>query len=139
MPVTRDQADVLAALAVAIRAENRHGRWDKPGIVAAIGRVKSRSLADVVLAVARAADMPDLDTPGAIGNPTASCWVERKVDRMPLEPYDPTTACDTCSQPEHRHGPTSGHDFVSAHDATRARSHETPKPPLPRPRQETTR
>lgn len=134
MPVTRDQADVLAALAVAIRAESRYDRWDKPGIVASIGHVKERSLADVMLAVARAADMPDLDTPGAIGNPTTSCWDERKTDRQRLEPYDPAISCDTCSQPEHRHTPTSGHEFISVLDANRRRDN-APKPPLPRPTQ----
>jgi len=52
----------------------------------------------------------------------------------PRNLFDPTTACDTCSQPEHRHGSTSGHEFVSVLDANRRRD-QTPKPPLPRPTQ----
>lgn len=44
---------------------------------------------------------------------------------------DPTGTCDTCSQPEHRHGPMSGHEFVSVVEAARSRG-ATPKPPLPR-------
>lgn len=82
--VTREQADALASLAADIRAAAGHGRWDRPGIKAAIGRVKDRSLADVMLAVARAADDPSLTTPGAIGNPQTSCWVERNTVRRSL-------------------------------------------------------
>lgn len=131
MTVSREQADALAALAAAIRAENRYDRWDKSGIVAAIGHVKERSLADVALAVVRAADTEDLDTPGAISNPRALCWEERNTGRRRIEPYDPTSACDTCSLPAHRHGPTSGHEFVSVVEAARSRDTRT-KPPLPR-------
>lgn len=129
MTVSREQADSLAALAVAIRADNRFGRWDKAGIVAAIGHVKDRSLADVALAVVRAADTEDLDTPGAIANPRALCWEERKPDRTRVEPFDPSWSCDTCSLPAHRHGPNSGHDFESVVAAARRRD-STPKPPL---------
>lgn len=45
--------------------------------------------------------------------------------------FDPTSACDVCAQPQHRHAPTSGHEFVSALDAARRRE-TTPKPRLPR-------
>ena len=50
MPVTKAQAASLAELAAACRP---HGapRWDAAGIVAAIGKVKHLSLADVALAV----------------------------------------------------------------------------------------
>lgn len=44
---------------------------------------------------------------------------------------DPAAACDTCSQPAHRHGPASGHHFISVIDANRRRDTQ-PKPPLPR-------
>lgn len=44
---------------------------------------------------------------------------------------DPAESCDTCFQPAHRHGPTSGHEFVSVVEAARARD-TNPKPPLPR-------
>lgn len=48
---------------------------------------------------------------------------------------DPTGTCDTCAQPEHRHGPTSGHEFVSVVEAARSRD-TSPKPRLPRVRTE---
>lgn len=130
MPVTTtDQLDALILLAKAIRAENRYDRWDGPGIKAAIGNVRDRSLADVMLAVARGADNPELDTPGAIGNPRSSAWDERRTDRMPIEPYDPSTFCGTCGQPEHRcrSNQHNGHEFVTAIDTIRSarRNQET--------------
>lgn len=138
MPVTRDQADALAALAVAIRAESRYDRWDRSGIVANIGHVKDRPLADVALAVIRAADSEDLDTPGAIANPRSLCWEERKTDRQRIEPYDRRTFCGWCSQPEHRcrTNPNADHAFESAEqrDARIARE-QADRQPLPRPRQ----
>ncbi|WP_418060784.1 hypothetical protein [Pimelobacter simplex] len=44
---------------------------------------------------------------------------------------DPTTACDVCSLPAHRHTNNGGHEFVSVADATRART-VRPKPRRPR-------
>ena len=80
MPVTKEQADMIAALATACRP---HGapRWDAPGVVAAIGKVKHMSLADVVLAVIRAADDREVRTPGVIGNTRSTCWQERANER----------------------------------------------------------
>lgn len=48
-------------------------------------------------------------------------------------PFDPSSSCDECSQPEHRHTPLSGHAYESVVDANRRRD-AAPKPPLPRPR-----
>src|ERR1044072_2861107 len=98
MPVTKDQAATLAQLAIACRPHGaRH--WDAGGIVAAIGKVKHLSLADVALAVIRAADDRALETPGPIGNPRAHCWSERKADRpAPLEPWNPHEFCEACGR-----------------------------------------
>lgn len=132
MAVTRDQAEALATLAANVRAEAKTSRWDKPGIMTAIGRVKDRTLADVALAVIRAADDPTLDTPGAIGNPTTSCWAERATRHAAFEPYDPAAFCGTCGKPELtcRRNEHSGHEFIRAVDRDRrARAHVTTEAP----------
>ena len=97
MPVTKPQAEMLAALATAARP---HGapRWDAPGVMAALAAVRHLDLAEVLMAVGRAARDRDLNTPAAIGNTAAPCWVERPVERwMP----DKTTAegrCGVCGK-----------------------------------------
>ena len=130
MPVTKDQAAQLASLAAAIRPHGAR-RWDHTGIVAQIAKVQHLHLADVALAVIRAADDRDLETPGAIGNPAAPCWKERKTDRpQPVEPFNPTSTCGICGRTEThcRRNQHSGHTFINAVDDTRqARRHqETP-------------
>lgn len=127
MPVTRDQAAALAELAAAIRPHGAR-RWDKTGIVAAISNVKDMHLADVCMAVIRAADDRTLETPGAIGNPKAPCWADKRNDRpQPITPYDPLATCGICGKDEGfcRRNPHSGHEFTSSVDVTRqARNHQ---------------
>lgn len=99
MPVTKDQAILIAELAAAARPFGAR-RWDIAGIVAAIRPVAQMHLADVILAAIRAADDHTLDTPAAIGNTKSSCWRERGTDR-------PTTT-DARICPQHAvqfHGP----------------------------------
>lgn len=127
MPVTKDDAVRLADLAVAIRPHGAR-RWDKPGIVAAIGRVKDLHLADVAMAVIRAADDRSLETPGAIGNPSAPCWADRRPDRPQVRvSADPLSTCGICGRDEGfcRRNQHSGHEFISSVDDTRrARKHQ---------------
>ena len=92
MPVTKPQAEMLATLAVAARPHGAR-RWDAPGVMAALGKVRNLELAEVLMAVGRAARDRDLETPAAIGNTAAPCWVERPVERW--EP-EKTTAVDRC-------------------------------------------
>lgn len=92
MPVTKDQAEMIATLAVAARPHGAR-RWDAPGVMAAMSRVRHLDLAEVMMAVARAARDSELNTPAPIGNPAALCWIERPVERF--EP-DKTTAEDRC-------------------------------------------
>jgi hypothetical protein len=126
--VTHDQAQLLATLARAIRPHGAR-RWDEAGIVAAIGRVKHLALADVAQAVIRAADDRSLETPGAIGNPSAPCWKERVADRpQPITPYDPAKFCDICGKSSH--AATSDHEFITAAEHARRLSHDTHKPSL---------
>lgn len=99
MTVTKPQADMLAALAVAARP---HGapRWDAPGVVTAIGKVKHLSLAEVMRAVANAAADRDLNTPGAIANTTAPCWRTPTGEPPPHVPaaIPRHERCSTCSK-----------------------------------------
>ena len=113
MPITDQQIRALAFLAAAARPHGAR-RWDEPGIAAAITRVRHLHLPDVALAVIRAADDRTLDTPGAIANPTASCWRERATDRpFTVGPrVEPQDRCSVCSQPLVGHHPTDGHDPI---------------------------
>lgn len=97
MPVTKDQAEMLAALAVAARPHGAR-RWDAPGVVAAIGKVKHLELAEVIMAVGRAARDRDLTTPAAIGNPSAPCWIERPVERFVPDKTTPEGRCGVCGK-----------------------------------------
>ena len=96
MPVTDQDARALAYLAARMRPHGAR-RWDEAGIVAAIGKVKHLSLADVALAVTRAADDRTLETPAPIGNVRSTCWRERSTDR-PAEhkPFVREHTCGVC-------------------------------------------
>jgi hypothetical protein len=116
MTVTKPQAEALTTLAIACRPTGA-SRWDPAGVMAAIGKVRHLSLADVALAVIRAADDRALETPAPIGNPKAHCWRERGTDRpRELDPYDLNLACGICDLrqdqcqaiPEH----ISGHTYL---------------------------
>ena len=80
MGVTKDQAIRLSELACDMRP---HGapRWDVPGVLAQIEKVAYLALADVTMAVARAASDRTLNTPGAISNLRSTCWRERVAER----------------------------------------------------------
>lgn len=96
MPVTDQEARALAYLAARMRPYGAR-RWDEPGIIAAIAKVKHLELAEVTLAVARAADDRDLETPAPIGNMRSSCWRERNTNR-PAEhkPFVREHTCGVC-------------------------------------------
>lgn len=88
---------MLAALAAACRP---HGapRWDQAGIMAALGKVRHLSLADVALATFRAADDRESKTPGVIGNPQSPCWSERANERPANRDNPPKhERCGVCS------------------------------------------
>lgn len=130
MPLTDQDIRALTYLAARCRPSGAP-RWDEAGIAAAITKVRHLHLTDVVMAAIQGADDEKAVTPGVIANTSSPNWQVRPVRPPALAPYDPTTACDICSLPEHRHTPLSGHDWISAHDAARRRD-TTPKPPLPR-------
>lgn len=114
--ITKSQAEALTSLAVAIRPHGAR-QWDAAGVMAAILKVRHLHLADVAMAVIRAADDRALETPAPIGNPKARCWVDKKPDHpRPLEPYDVAQVCGVCEKRESvcRAIPksVSGHTFV---------------------------
>lgn len=97
MPVTKDQAQMLAALAVACRPKGAP-HWDAPGVVAVIGRVNNLLLADVAHAVIRAAEDPTAQTPGVIAATSSVHWRERSPHRTVPTPPKPGEACRTCGK-----------------------------------------
>lgn len=92
---------MLAALAVAARPHGAR-RWDAPGVIAAIAKVKHLDLAEVIKTVGRAAGDRDLDTPAAIGNTTAPCWIERPIERWTPDKVEIADRCSTCGKSRDR-------------------------------------
>ncbi len=128
MPVTKDQADMLAHLACAARPHGAR-RWDEPGVVAALLNVRHLDLAEVMGTVARAAADGELQTPGAIGNPAAPCWRNHDTADAPVtrDKYDPATTCTSCGLErqtcEARRSPDDDHVFAPV---GAARGHRRP-------------
>lgn len=97
MTVTKPQAEMIASLAVAARPHGAR-RWDTAGVMAALGKVRGLELADVMMAAGRAARDRSLDTPAAIGNTAAPCWVERPVERFVPEKTTAEDRCGVCGK-----------------------------------------
>ena len=86
MPVTKDQAHMLASLAVACRPRGAP-HWDEAGVVAAIAKLNGLLLADVAHAVLRAAEDATAKTPGVITATSSIHWRERSPHHTtPLPP-----------------------------------------------------
>lgn len=131
--MTLDATDQRAIVWTAKRIRDQlHGarNWDEAGIAVAVAKVTHLHLADVMMAACRAADDRSLDTPGAIGNPSAPCWAERRTDRpQPVERFDRGETCTTCGRPEDRcrartavmaeRGIPDAHDFESVQQRDR--------------------
>ena len=84
MTVTRDQAQMLASLAVDCRP-NRAPTWDPAGVLENIGKVRHLDLAEVALAVIRAAADREARTPGVIPATNGSHWQEQ-LKPPPFQP-----------------------------------------------------
>lgn len=99
MSVSKEQAQMLAALAVACRPY-RAPTWDHAGVVANIAKVKDRSLSEVILAVIRAAADRECQSPGVI--PSAGThWQEQlKPEKWQPDSTDPHLRCSTCDERE---------------------------------------
>lgn len=117
MSVNREQAQMIAALAIACRP---HGstHWDAAGVMAEVGKVKDRQLADVILAVIRAADDRTAKTPGVISAPGSQHWKERGTTAPRNEPYDRGGTCSTCSLPAEKCRAVwrDDHPYISVHE-----------------------
>src|SRR5205085_510653 len=98
MPLTKDQAEMLTALVVAARPVGAR-RWDGPGVLAALAKVRHLELAEVMMAAGRAARDRDLETPAAIGNTAAPCWIERPVERTVPVKSTPAERCSVSGLP----------------------------------------
>ena len=118
MPVTKDQAHMLASLAVAVRAETQGaGEWDAPGVVACIEAVRGMSLAEVMRSVARLAEDPAAKTPGGLRDTRNPCWRERSTQPGTPLPPKREEACFDCGRyvgacvcnadPDEPRGPTT--------------------------------
>ncbi len=129
MPVTKDQAHVLATLAVACRP---HGapNWDAAGVVAAIAKVHHVGLADVAMAVIRAAADRDAKTPGVIAATTSIHWAEKVAERAPRFPA--RAGIDECrTHPgEHADGCRACAADALAGDPTPTRPLQSAPPPV---------
>jgi hypothetical protein len=129
MPLTQDQAVMLAELAASSRPHGAR-RWDRAETVAALRKIQHLHLPDVIHAVIRCAEDPEAQSPFAITNTRSPHWRERVGTNdatRPLEPYNPATFCGICSQPEHRCRANrhSGHEFETAATSNRkARRHQ---------------
>lgn len=101
MTVTKDQAEMLATLAAAARP-HKASRWDAPGVMAAIAKVRHLELAEVGMAVFRAARDRTVETPAPIGILSSPCWLERPVERPQPPRSKPGSLCQTCGHPRER-------------------------------------
>lgn len=101
MTVTDQQLRALAFLAPACRP-NGAKRWDSAGVMAALEKVRDRSLPEVVMAVVRAAADRNVDTPGVI--PSAGThWQETAAVRAYVPDSAPAgVRCTTCGRAKHR-------------------------------------
>lgn len=99
MTITKDQAQMIATLAVAARPHGAR-RWDHTGVMAALAKVADRNLAAVTMATIRAASDRDVDTPGVI--PTnGSHWTESAaVTTFVPQKFDRAGCCSVCSMSE---------------------------------------
>ena len=115
MTITDQQIRAITFLAASARPSEAR-RWNEAGIIAAIEKVRARSLYEVTVAVMRAANDRNADTPGVI--PTAGPhWRAEADDDVPvIERFDPATTCGICGKPEWRCGQIRGdHEFEAAH------------------------
>lgn len=94
MTVTKDQAQMLATLAVACRPY-RAPTWDHAGVMDMISRVKDRSLPEVCLAVIRAAADREAITPGVI--PSNGTHWQEQLKPAKWQP-DTSPMCRTCGK-----------------------------------------
>lgn len=143
MPVTKDQAQMLAALAVASRPY-RAPTWDEAGVVSAIAEIRNMSLPEVILRVIRAAADRDAKTPGVIPKNGPHAQEQLKPPKWEPDSHDAHERCSTCDlrPAECRRRWAGDHEYVARSevpnlDAARAvaalRDIKATEPPPERP------
>jgi hypothetical protein len=134
MPLTDQDIRALVHLAVACRPSGAP-RWDEAGIFSSIAKVRTLAIDDVALATIRAAADANAKTPGVIANIHAPNWSERAPNRpQPREPWDANDFC------EHTQKPLDRCQCGGCVTAAAWRAHvaaESPKPKLPRVKEQT--
>lgn len=118
MTITKDQAQMLAALAVACRPY-RAPTWDEPGVIAQIAKIHTWQLSEVALRVIVAAADPEAKTPAVIVSP-AMRVPELKPLKWEPDSADPHERCSTCDRRENEcrtypRFPDDDHVFVPRH------------------------
>ena len=115
MTVTRDQAQMLTALAIACRP-HRAPTWDEAGIMAELAKMRDWSLAEVGLRIFVCAPDREAKTPGVL-SAAGTRIPELKAGRFQPDTWEPDTICTTCSKPEPKCRSTrfadDDHPFVS--------------------------
>lgn len=128
MSVNTQQMRALTFLAKGCRPSGATP-WDEAGTMAAIERVADRDLAEVTMAVIRAARDRGCDTPGVI--PTAGEHWREQLAPLPFTPrtMDASERCSVCSMTEAacriRHS-VDDHEFESAAMAAKRRAEADP-------------
>jgi hypothetical protein len=127
MTVTKDQAQMIAALATACRP-NGARRWDHAGLMAALAKLTNRDLAEVIMATIRAARDRDCETPGVI--PTNGSHWREQLAPLPYAPnvLDRSQRCSICSlsEPACRIRWHADHEFKSAAAAAKEAAETDP-------------
>ena len=109
--ITEQQMRALVFLAAAARPHGAR-RWDEAGTMAVLRKLANRRLTDVGMALLRAADDREANTPNVLLAPTSPHWRERDTGWTPRpERIDPALLCDTCGRPQH---PEVDHPFEPA-------------------------
>jgi hypothetical protein len=97
MTVTKDQAQMIAFLAVACRP-HRAPTWDEAGVLANIAKVKDRSLAEVIVAVIQAASDRECISPGVIPSSGTHWQVQMKPPSFVPNVLGPGERCGVCGK-----------------------------------------
>lgn len=113
---------------IAAAAHQLRPDWPASSVATLIRKnLADRPRRDVAVALAWVACETATSTPARVLE-TGPWWRAAGVEGTTRrEPFDPTTTCGICGQPEHRcnANPHSGHEFVSSVAATRnARRHQ---------------
>lgn len=98
MTVTREQAQMLTALAIACRPY-RAPTWDEAGVMAAIGKLHTWQLSEVAIRVIVAAADHEAKTPAVIVSPSMRV-PELKPPKWEPDSASPHERCSTCDKRE---------------------------------------